>query len=108
MGSSDRRSRAVIFLPNQIRLKFTHAAVFGIAGSYSAGRATEYEQALRRHIDSPNTRIVRGTFRRDMTVTLYVDPATGLMVMTDARDRFISAWGLNQDQLLSVVDRGTL
>lgn len=108
MGGSNGPSRRVIFPPKQLRLKFKHAGVFGIVGGYSALRANQYEQALRRHIDLPATLTVQGTFRRRMLVTLFVDPSTGLMVMTDEGDRFVSAWRLNQDQLSSVLDRGTL
>lgn len=108
MGEVKGRARAVVFPARVLRAKYKHALAFGLTRPYSRTGASDFEAVLRRHIDAPTTRVVTGTFRGRQEVTLYVDPSTGLMVMTTRGGRFKSGWRLSEEQLHLVMERGTL
>lgn len=94
--------------PRQLQKKFEHAADVGIAGSYNRTRAAAFEDALRSVVAATSTRRVVGSFRRTLLVVFYVNLESGLIVITDRDDVFISGWKLTEPQLTNVMERGTL
>jgi hypothetical protein len=94
--------------PHRLQAKFKHAHHFGVSGPYSPATAHAFDAALRAHVAAPGTRRIAGTFRGTMPVVFHVDPASGLMVMTDATGTFVSGWKLNAQQLHHVLTAGTL
>lgn len=70
--------------------------------------AARFEQALRQHLASPATLRLRGLYRQNQPVIHNVDPRTGLNVMQRANGEFLSAWRLNNDQLVNVLERASL
>jgi hypothetical protein len=92
----------------QLQSKFKHASDFGIQGSYNRDRAEQFARVLQAHVAAPSTRVIHGTFRGRLLVVLYVDPDTGLVVMTDPDNNFLSGWRLSGRQLIHVLQRGTL
>ncbi len=81
-----------------------------LLGEYAlrANNATikQFEEAITKHINSPSNKII-GTYR-GQPVTHYLDPATGLNVIRNAKGEFLSGWKLNPDQLKNVIERGKL
>jgi hypothetical protein len=59
------------------------------------------------HIDSPGTTRIVGTYRGQPAVH-YVDPETGLDVVTTPNRGFWVAWQLGPAQVENVVERGNL
>lgn len=94
--------------PEQLRAKFKHAIDFGIEGPYNRHRAGEFEVAVRAHVAASRTRAIAGRFRGSQLVVLHVDPETGLVVMTDRENVFVSAWKLSARQLRNVLERAML
>ncbi|MBN1569212.1 MAG: hypothetical protein JXA73_15285 [Acidobacteria bacterium] len=58
-------------------------------------------------VNSPSTMKIVGTYR-GKPVIHYVDPETGLNVITDPAGKYISGWKLNAEQLKNVLTRGSL
>jgi pyruvate/2-oxoacid:ferredoxin oxidoreductase beta subunit len=78
-----------------------------VTGPYSRPRATQFEQALRAHVEDQTTVVIQGTYRGE-PVTHFVNPQTGLHVMRGADGAFVSGWRLTPDQLANVLARSSL
>ena len=92
----------------QLLVKYKHARHFCVTGPLNRANAQAYQAAIRIHVTAPTTRVISGTFRGRMAVVFYVDPATGLMVMTTPRGDFISGWRLKPPQATNVLALGRL
>lgn len=110
-----RRATAQRNLPDlyvsrrQLQEKYAgRAQLFGIQGNWNNVNAARFEQALHRHLASPATLRMRGLYRQDQPVIHNVDPRTGLNVMQKANGDFLSAWRLNNVQLINVLERASL
>jgi hypothetical protein len=90
-----------------VKRKFNHEADFGVMGRYNQTRATQFEQALRSHVEDPTTIVIQGTYC-GASVTHFVNPQMGLNVIRDADGAFVSAWRLTRNQLANVLSRGSL
>ncbi|WP_133739924.1 colicin D domain-containing protein [Actinorugispora endophytica] len=97
----------VTYTDKQLQKKFKHAQDFGISGDYSRAKADEFREALDNHIDSPGTVQIQGTYHRE-PVTHFLDPNTGLNVITTRSGEFISGWKLSPGQLANVQQHGGL
>lgn len=84
-----------------------HGGDFGLSGNWNASRGEEFAQAVQQHVASPTTRVIEGTYR-GMAVRHYVEPRTGLNVMSDPAGNFVGGWRLGAEQLKSVLDSGRL
>lgn len=91
----------------QLQKKFKHAGDFGVTGNYSKANAAEFSRALNRHINSPEVRVIQGTYHKQ-PVTHFLDPQSGLNVIADPADNFISGWRLSPEQLQNVLTHGGL
>ena len=99
-------ARDISFDAQQLQTKFGHAGDFGIEGNYDAQNAAQFEQTLNNFVqNAPNQ--IQGTYRGQPAI-FYVDPESGLMVMTTPSGEFWSAWKLSPQQLWNVLNRGTL
>jgi hypothetical protein len=107
VAASGASSRILGNSPSQLQRKFKHAGDFGVAGNYSRANAVEFSRALNQHVNSNTVRAVSGTYRGN-PVTHYVDPGTGLNVITDRAGNFVSGWRLSDAQLQNVLRRGSL
>ena len=94
--------------PRQIASKFKHAADFGVTGNYNRANGAKFEAAIDAHVARPGIRVIPGTYRHSQRVIHYVDPASGLDVMTDSGANFVSGWKLNPTQLQNVLKNGSL
>jgi hypothetical protein len=99
--------RTITFATRQLQRKFKHAAAFGVRGKYSRQQATMFERAMRAHVEDETTLVIPGTYRGE-PVTHFVNPQTGLNVMRDAQDAFVSGWRLAPVQLANVLTSGSL
>jgi hypothetical protein len=100
-------SNTVIVTAKQLQAKFKHAVDFGIVGNYSNANATKFSVAILQHINSPDVKMVNGTFKGSPVIH-YIDPNTGLNVMADLSANFMSGWKLNSEQLKNVLKHGGL
>jgi len=57
---------------------------------------------INNHLSKEGIEIIQGTYRGNMQVTHYYDPATGLNVMLDKDKNLVGAWKLNDKQLKSL------
>jgi hypothetical protein len=97
----------VTFPEKQLQREFNHAGDFGVSGNYNPQNAKTFQAALEAHINSEDTQVIQGTFRRQ-AATHYVNPETGLNVFTRPNGEFWSGWQLRPEQLANVVERGSL
>ena len=91
----------------QLQKKYKHAKDFGIEGDYSPANARKFNSAINKHINAPETKKILGTFKNE-PVMHFVDPRTGLNVITDRSGNFISGWKLNPIQLENILNHGGL
>jgi hypothetical protein len=92
---------------SQLQSKFKHAADFGIAGTPNKGNLQAFASAIQRHVGDSSTQLIQGTYRGN-PVNIHVNPQTGLAVLTDVGNNFISGWRLSAQQLLHVLNGGKL
>lgn len=78
-----------------------------MTGSWNKVNAGRFQQAIETHVHAPDTRVIRGTYRRQ-DVIHYYDFATGIDVMTDLQGNFISGWKLIPAQIKHLLTTGAL
>ena len=91
----------------QLQAKFKHASDFGILGNFSKANVGKFSSAVNQHINSAETHIINGTYR-GQAVIHYLNPKTGLNVISSPTGQFISGWKLNPTQLQNVIKHGGL
>lgn len=91
----------------QLQTKFKYTIDFGVKGGWNKTAATRFNSAINQHINSSAVKTIRGTYR-SKSVIHYVDPKTGLNVISDTSGKFITGWKLNPAQLHNVLTRGSL
>lgn len=91
----------------QVQHAWRHAPAFGVSGNWSAAAGFRFIVSMRQFLSSPSIVRIVATYRGS-PATIYLNPATRLMVMTDPADVFIGAWRLNAQQLANVLTRGSL
>ncbi len=79
---------------SQLQSKFKHAGDFGVNGTPNKANLQAFDTAIQRHVDAADTQKIAGTYRGN-PVNIYVDPKTGLAVITDRLRNFISGWKLS-------------
>jgi hypothetical protein len=92
---------------SQLQKKFKHASDFGVSGNANKANIQAYDQALRNHVSNPAVQAVHGTYRGNPAI-IHVDPTTGLAVVTDKAENFISGWKLSAQQFWHVMNGGNL
>ncbi|MGH2700759.1 MAG: colicin D domain-containing protein [Actinomycetota bacterium] len=90
---------------SQLHSKFKHAADFGISGSYSSANALLFGKALQSHLDDALR--FPGTYRGE-SVIHNLNPTTGLNVIQPPAGEFITGWRLSPQQLVNLLERGSL
>jgi hypothetical protein len=90
-----------------LQKKFKHAKDFGIKGNYNPTNAKAFEDAIRKHVHNPAVQPITGTYHGKPAI-IYVDPNTGLAVITDPSGNFISGWTLSPQQLWHALNGGVL
>ena len=99
-------TQLLLVSPKSLQAKFKHAADFGISGNYSIANAAKFNSAIVLHLNSPNTRVIKGTYR-GQSVVHHFNPATGLNVVSQG-GRFVSGWKLNSQQRIYLLRNGSL
>lgn len=91
----------------QLQAKFKHADDFGLIGQYSKGNVAEFSSLINQHINSTGVQAINGTYR-GQPVIHYLNPNTGLNVISTSSGQFISGWKLSSIQLQNVLQHGSL
>lgn len=100
-------AREVTTTPVQLQSKFKHAADFGINGNWNPENGKAFDAAIKAHVKSPDVQLIEGSYRGD-PARIFVDPKSGLAVITTPSGEFISGWKLNPQQLQNVLTTGKL
>ena len=100
-------SRILNMTTKQLQTKFKHAADFGVTGNWNKAAASKFSSAINQHINSSGVKIINGTYRGQPAVH-YLNPNTGLNVISRPNGQFWSGWKLNTGQLQNVLQHGGL
>jgi len=100
-------SKVLLNTSRQLQAKFKHAADFGVSGNYSKANAAKFSAAINQHINAAGVQAINGTYR-GQAVIHYLNPSTGLNVISSPTGQFISGWKLNPAQLENVLKHGGL
>lgn len=100
-------AREVTTTPVQLQSKFKHAADFGIKGNWNPENGKAFDAAIKAHVEAPDVQLIEGSYRGD-PARIFVDPKSGLAVITTPSGEFISGWKLNPQQLQNVLTTGKL
>lgn len=99
-------SRILLTTVSQLQKKFKHAADFGITGIYNRQRGYEFYSAINQHINAEGTQIINGTFRNASNpVIFYMNPKTGLTVVSTPGGEFITGMKLNNGQVNDILTK---
>ncbi|MCS6283763.1 MAG: hypothetical protein HUM72_24910, partial [Dolichospermum sp.] len=108
IGNAFRSSSSILGMSaGQLQSKFKHAVDFGVVGNYSKANASKFSSAINQFINSEGVQVINGTYR-GTPVIHYLNPNTGLNVISSPTGQFISGWKLNPEQLQNVIRRGSL
>ncbi|MBW3518755.1 colicin D domain-containing protein [Flavobacterium sp. NKUCC04_CG] len=100
-------SSVLLNTSKQLQAKFKHAGDFGVIGNYNKANAGKFSSAINQHINSAGVQTIQGTYR-GQSVIHYVNPNTGLNVISSPTGQFMSGWKLNPAQLQNVLKHGGL
>ena len=100
-------SSVLLNTSKQLQAKFKHAGDFGVIGNYNKANASKFSSAINQHINSAGVQTIQGTYR-GQSVIHYVNPNTGLNVISSPTGQFMSGWKLNPAQLQNVLKHGGL
>jgi RHS repeat-associated protein len=98
----------VKFSTKQLQKKFKHAIDFDVPGNANKQGFEAFENAMRNHIDLPDTTPIVGKYRWDQDVYHYYNPQTNLNVMTGMDGNFISGWKLSERQVTDLLELGNV
>jgi hypothetical protein len=107
INAAKASSNILLNSSRQLQAKFKHAADFGVLGNYSKANGAKFSSAINQHINSAGVQAINGTYR-GQSVIHYLNPHTGLNVMSSPSGQFISGWKLNSAQLQNVLQHGGL
>ncbi len=102
-----KSSQILTMSTNQLQSKFKHAKHFGVTGNWNKVTANEFRSAINQHINSQGVQVIQGTYR-GQPVIHYLNPKTGLNVISSKSGEFISGWRLNSTQLQNIIKHGGL
>ena len=91
----------------QLQAKFKHAKDFGIEGNFSSSNAKRYSDAIKRHISSSETEVVKGVYRGNESL-IFIDRQTRLGVITKPDGSFVSGWRLTEDKITHLFKGGVI
>ena len=84
-----------------------HAADFGLTGNWNKATASKFSSAINQHINSLGIKIIYGSYRNQPAIH-YLNPNTGLNVISRTNGQFWSGWKLTSEQLKHVLKHGNL
>jgi hypothetical protein len=106
-NTADNTSTILLRTQTQLQKKFKHAGDFGVGGNYSKANAAKFSSAMHQHMNAPGTQRIVGTYRNDPAIH-YLDPSSGLNVVSDLDGNFITGFKLGAGQLQDVLTSGRL
>ncbi len=106
-NAASEASTVLLRTPLQLQKKFKHAGDFGVDGGHSKANAAKFSAAIHRHINAAGTQRIVGTCR-NAPAAHYLDPKTGLNVVSDLDGNFITGFRLGSGQLDDVLTNGRL
>ncbi len=97
----------VNFPVSKLQHEFKHAPDFGVTGNWNKANRNLFQEALQDHIDSAPIQI-QGTYRKNIRVTHYYEPTTGLWAAVDMNGNFVAAWRLYPSQVQDLLTNGNV
>jgi hypothetical protein len=92
---------------SQLEAKFKHALDFGVTEPRGAAGFDAYAKAVESFVNDSSTVRTVGTYRGDPAILNY-NPESRLVVVQSPSGEFISGWQMSEQQLLNVIERGSL
>lgn len=109
--SAVARSRDVRWIANTSISKLQHifkqAHEFGVYGTANKHTLQKLRQALERHVKSPDTVVIRGSYHKQPS-THYFNKKNGLNIIRDKHGNLVGAWKLSEDQIFHIIKNGKL
>ncbi len=103
-GASNRILNTTL---RQLQAKFKHASDFGVTGNWNKAAAGRFSSAINQHINSSGVKAINGTYHGQPAIH-YLNPETGINVISRPNGQFWSGWKLNPEQLRNVLEHGGL
>lgn len=100
-------SKILINSTKQLQRKWDKAKIFGIKGTPTKPNLAKFSEALNKHINNPNVKIINGSYQGEPAIH-YLNTKTGLNVITHPNGSFWSGWKLGEKQYMNVITRGSL
>lgn len=94
--------RFIAFSQKRLQHAYKHAPDFGIFTTMNKQSLLVFEKVIRRHVRSPATELLSGTYR-NRPVVIFVNRFTRLAVIRDMKSEFLSGWRLSVMQLEHVL-----
>ena len=92
---------------SQVEAKFTHAADFGVSETRGTAGFDAFEKAIKSFVNDSSTTRTLGTYRADPAILNY-NAQSRLVVIQTPSGGFVSGWQMSEQQLLNVIERGSL
>jgi len=107
-GEAAKSSRVLNYTQKSLQKKYMkHAADFGITDNWNKAAAGKFSSTINQHINSPGIKVIQGTYKNQPAIH-YLNPNTGLNVISRPNGQFWSGWKLGPQQLEGVLNNGTL
>ncbi|MBX7151975.1 hypothetical protein K1X84_10070 [bacterium] len=87
--------------------KAGHGIELGLKGNWNPAQAAATRSAINQFINSPSVITIQGVYRGNPVIH-YVNPSTGMNIMSDQVGNFVGGWRLEADQLKSILTSGRL
>ncbi|MDX2246331.1 MAG: colicin D domain-containing protein [Bacteroidia bacterium] len=108
-GAVKTSSIILHFPSNQLQSKFKHAIDFGVLGNFNKANAAKFSAAINQHINATSTQVIHGAYRNTSNaVTFYLNPTTGLNVVSTRSGQFITGAKLSPAQINDILTKGFL
>jgi len=94
--------------PKKLPHHYQHAEDFGVHGNWNTANGKAFQGALNAHVNAANTQPIVGTYRGNIPVTHYFDPATNLNVMLGPNNNLVGSWKLGASQVADLLANGNV
>ena len=96
----------VLVKQRQLQRKFKHAHYFGVKVNWSPANEHKFLTAINKHINDEGTQVIEGAYRNSKSlVTFYLNPETGLNVLTTRKGELINATKLSPKQVNEILTK---
>lgn len=92
----------------KVQHEYKHAGDFGVTGNQNNAKLEEFKQKLKEHVESLDSRQIRGTYRGAIDVIHYVNSTANLWVCTEPDGKLVASWKLSATQYTGLITTGNV